>query len=101
MKKKMGEGELSTVPTNVVSSSYTSPPNPGLTEGARDRLPLWETEMDEESCLVRFARTTVTADVIWRLNKSSNQRPGKNMFFPKGRKRRYNEGRLLCTRFEE
>ena len=62
MKKKLGEGGPFTVPTNVVSSSYTSAPNPGTTEGARDRLPPWETEMDEESCLVRFARTTVTAD---------------------------------------
>ena len=62
MKKKLGKGGPSTVPTNVVNSSYTSPPNPGTAEGARDRLPPWETEMDEESCLVRFPRTTVTAD---------------------------------------
>jgi len=33
-----------------------------MTEGTRDRLPPRVTEMGDESCLVRSARTTVTAD---------------------------------------
>ena len=53
MKKKLGK-------------SCTSPPNPGSAEGARDRVPPRETEMNEESCLVRSARTTVTADSTCR-----------------------------------
>ncbi|XP_068466503.1 uncharacterized protein [Phaseolus vulgaris] len=62
MKKKLGEGGPFAVPTNVVGRSYTSPPNPKPAKGTRDRLPPRETEMDDELCLVRSARTTLTID---------------------------------------
>jgi len=62
MKKKLGEGGPSVIPTNVVGRSYTSSPSPRQAEGMRDKIPHRETEMDDESCLVRSARTTVTAD---------------------------------------
>jgi len=39
MKKKLGEGGPSAVPTNVVGRSCTSPPNPRPAEGTRDKLP--------------------------------------------------------------
>jgi len=35
MKKKLGEGGPSVIPTNVVGKSYTSPPNPDVAEGTR------------------------------------------------------------------
>jgi len=47
MKKKLGEGGPSAVPTNVVGRSYTSSPNPRPAEGTRDRLPPQETKMDD------------------------------------------------------
>jgi len=62
MKKKLGEGGPSVIPTNVVGKSYTSPPNPDMAEKTRGQPPPWKTEMDDESCLIRSARTTVTAD---------------------------------------
>ena len=66
MKKKLGEGGPSVVPTNVVGRSYTSPPSPRPAEGTRDKVPPRETEMDDESCLVRSAQTTVTTDLTHR-----------------------------------
>ena len=55
MKKKLGR-------------SYTSPPNPGPPEGARVRLPPWETETDDKSCwsgpLRRPLRPTRPADIL-------------------------------------
>jgi len=62
MKKQLGEGEPSIIPTNVVGKSYTSPPNPNVVEGTRGRPLPRETEMDDESCLIRSARTTVAVD---------------------------------------
>jgi len=62
MKKKLGEGGPSVIPTNVVGKSYTSPPDPDVAEGTRGRPPPRETEMGDESCLMRCTRTTLTAD---------------------------------------
>ena len=62
MKKKLGEGGPSVIPTNVVGKSYTSPPNPDVAEGTRGRAPTRETEMDDESCLIRSAWTTLMVD---------------------------------------
>jgi len=62
MKKKRGEGGPSIIPTNVVGKSYTSSPNPNIVEGTRSRPPPRETEMDDESCLIRSAWTTTTAN---------------------------------------
>ncbi|XP_068492279.1 uncharacterized protein [Phaseolus vulgaris] len=62
MRKKLGEGGPSVIPTNVVGKSYTSPPNPDVAEGTRGRPPPRETEMGDESCLIRSTRTTLTAD---------------------------------------
>jgi len=62
MKKKLREGGPSVIPTNVVGKSYTSPPNPDVAKGTRGRPPPRETKMDDESCLIRSTRTTLTAD---------------------------------------
>ena len=62
MKKKLEEGGPSVIPTNVVGRSYTSPPDPDVAEGTKGRPPPRETEMGDESCLMRSTRTTLTAD---------------------------------------
>jgi len=62
MKKKLGDGGPSVIPTNVVGKSYTSPPDPDVAEGTRGRPPPQDTEMGDESCLIRSTRTTLTAD---------------------------------------
>jgi len=64
MKKKLVEGEPSAGPNNVVSRSYTSPPNPRPVEETRDKVPTQE--MDGESCLNKSARTTVTLELARR-----------------------------------
>jgi len=63
MKKKLGEGGPSVIPTNVVGKSYTSPPDPDVAEGTRGRPPPRDTEMGDESCLIRSTRTTLTVDL--------------------------------------
>jgi len=60
MKKKLMEGGPSAASTNVVGSSYTSPPNLRPVEETRDKVPTHE--MDGESCLNKSARTTDTMD---------------------------------------
>ena len=62
MKKKLGEGGSSVIPTNVVDKSYTSPRNPDVAKGTRGRPPPRETEMGDESCLIRSTWTNLTAD---------------------------------------
>jgi len=66
MKKKLGEGGPSVIPTNVIDKSYTSPPNPDVVERTRGRPPPRETEMGDESCLIRSTRTTLTTDSTCR-----------------------------------
>jgi len=64
MKKKLMQGGPSAGPTNVVSRSYTSPPNTRPVEEIRDKTPTHE--MDGESCLNKSVRTTVTVDLARR-----------------------------------
>ena len=45
MKKKLGEGGPSVIPTNVVGKSYTSPPDPDIAEGTKGRPPPREIEI--------------------------------------------------------
>ena len=54
MRKKMGEGGPSVIPTNVVGKSYTSPSNPDVAEGTRGRPPPRETEMGDELSLIHI-----------------------------------------------
>jgi len=62
MKKKLGEGGPSVILTNVVGKSYTSPPDPDVAQGTRGQPPPRDTEMGDESCLIRSTRTTRTAN---------------------------------------
>jgi len=55
MRKKLGEGG----PSVLVGKSYTSPPDRDVAEGTRGRPPPRETEMGDESFLIR---STLTAD---------------------------------------
>ena len=72
MKKKLGEGGPSVLPKNVVGKSYTSPPNPDVAEGTRGRPPPRETEIGDESCLIRSTRPNLTADPNRRHPFTSN-----------------------------
>ena len=47
MRKKLGEGGPSVIPTNVVGKSYTSLPNSDVADGTRGRPPPRETEMGD------------------------------------------------------
>jgi len=64
MRKKLVEGGSSVGPMNVVSRSFTSPPNPRAVEETKDKAPIHE--MDGDSSLNKSARTNDTFDLVRR-----------------------------------
>ncbi len=62
--KKLEEARSSLVSTNLVSRSYTSPPNLRVVDETKDKAPTQE--MDGESCPNKKVRTTGNVDLVCR-----------------------------------